>query len=266
MKIFINVFKIILSILFFAFSVVIIYLLFLSPKEKRFQIAEHAQGRNMSQKLFDILIYQNPDYADAYFEKSVPFNKRGDYAKGFEILNKAVEIDDDVHLGYQGYLKLRFLRDYDAALIDFNKLDSLTPNFIDAPWGEDIDFLRGECYFGKKEYQKAIESFNLNVQNHKEDWVDLQTFVYLGICEYKLGNIERAILEFERTLKQSDKTCEAHFYLAKIYYEKGNSEKANEHILEAEASIEYKRDDPYKEFLNEIYLNEIIELKQELNK
>ena len=263
---FLKILKIVLSVLLLIYIVGLVYLLFLSPKEKRFDFAAHLQGEYLSQKMFDILIYQYPDYSDAYFEKSVPFNKRGDYAKGFKILNKAIEIDEDVHLGYRGYLKLRFLRNYDAALKDFNRLDSLTPNFVDAPWGEDIDFLRGECYFGKKKYQQAIEFFNLNVKNHKEDWVDLQTFVYLGICEHELGNMESAIVEFQRALNQSDKTCEAHFYLAKIYQEKGDLEKANEHILEAEASIEYKRDDPYKEFLNEIYLNEIIELKNLINK
>jgi len=264
MKKFFKILKVVLSVLFLIYSSVILYFLFLSPKQNRFDFAEHAQGYYISQKLFDILIYQYPDYSDAYFEKSVAFNKRGDYERGFKILDKAVEIDDDVHLGYRGYMKLRFLRDYNAALIDFKRLDSLTPDFVDAPWGENIDFLRGECYFGMKDYQKAIESFNLNVKNHKEDWVDIQTFVYLGICEYKLENYEKAISEFQRALKQSDKTCEAHFYLAKVYVELKDFKKARNHILKAEESIDYKRDDSYKEFLNEIYISEIIALKEQL--
>ena len=73
---------------------------------------------------------------------------------------------------------------------------NLTPNVSDAPWGEDIDFLRGECYFGKKDYPKAIEMFNRNIKTQKEDWVDIHTFVYLGICEYELGDYEKAITEF----------------------------------------------------------------------
>ena len=62
-------------------------------------------------------------------------------------------------------MKLRFLRDFDGALADFNRLDSLTPSFNDAPCGENIDFLRGECFFGKKDYNKAIKHFNLNIEN-----------------------------------------------------------------------------------------------------
>ncbi|PCH75940.1 MAG: pilus assembly protein PilF [Flavobacteriaceae bacterium] len=215
----------------------------------------------LSQTMFKVLTFQYPAYSDAYFEQSVPFNKRGDFATGFDLLNKAVALDPTGHLGYRGYMKLRFLRDYKNALIDLNTLDSLTPNFSDAPWGEDIDFLRGECYVGMKEYQKAIGCFNRNIKENKEDWVDLNTFVYLGICEHELGNYKRAIVAYKRALKQSMYTPEAHFGLAKIYLKLDDLVKVNEHLLKAEKWIDYKREDRYKEFQNEIYLWEITEFK-----
>ena len=144
-------------------------------------------------------------------------------------------------------------------------MDDLTPNFTDAPWGEGIDFLRGECYFGNKEYLKAIDCFNRNIKDNEEDWVDVNTFVYLGICEYELENYQKSISEFNRALKQSDNIPEAHFGLAKAYLKLENLDKVNEHIIKAEKSFDYKRKDPYKEFQNEIYLWEISEFKKELN-
>ena len=266
MKIFIKIIKIVFTILFFAISIVIIYFTALSPKEKRFKMAEHSQGLYLSQTMFNILKFQHSDYSDVYFEQSVAFNKRGEYAKGFELLNKAVELEPESHLGYRGWLKLRKLRAYESALNDFNRLDSLTTNFVDAPWGENIDFLRGECYFGKNNYKKAFENFNLNVENNKEDWVDIHTFVYLGLCEYELGNYEKSISEFERALKQSEFTPESYFGIAKAFEKLGEIEKSKENILNAEKNIAYKRNDMYNEFLNEIYLSEIMEFKQELNK
>ncbi|SHJ09921.1 tetratricopeptide repeat protein [Aquimarina spongiae] len=265
MKILIKIVKVVLTILLFLFSIAIIYISVLAPKEKRFKMAEHTQGFYLSQTMFDILIFQHPEYSDVYFEKSVAFNKRGEYAKGFELLNKAVELDSKSHLGYRGWMKLRKLRDFDNALSDFNRLDSLTPNFVDSPWGEDIDFLRGECYFGKKEYQKAIVLFNRSIKNQKEGWADIHSFVYLGICEYELRNYEKSIHEFKRALKQSKNIPESYFGMAKSYQKLGQIEKAKEHILKAEKNINYKRDDSYNEFLNEIYLSEILELKQTLN-
>ncbi len=265
MKIFIKIIKIIFTILFFTFSIVIIYFTAFAPKEKRFRLAEHSQGFYLSQTMFEILKLQNPDYSDVYFEQSVAFNKRGEYVKGFELLDKAVELDPKLHLGYRGWIKLRKLRDFDNALSDFNRLDSLTPNFADAPWGENIDFLRGECHFGKKDYHKAIESFNLNVKNNKEDWVDIHTFVYLGLCEYELGNYEKSILEFQRALKQLEHVPESYFGIAKAYQKLGQLEKAKENVLKAEKNIDNKREDIYNEFLNEIYLSEITKFKQELD-
>ncbi|CAM1363529.1 Tetratricopeptide repeat-containing protein [Tenacibaculum soleae] len=204
--------------------------------------------------------------SEEYMEYSVHLNKAGDFENGFKYLNKAVELEPEIHLGYRGWIRLRKMRDFEKALIDFNRLDSLTPKFVDAPWGENIDFLRGECYFGKKNYQKAIESFNLNVKNNKEDWVDIHTFVYLGLCEYKLGNYEKAISEFQRALKQSEFTPESYFGIAKAYKKLGEIEKAKENLLNAEKNIAYKRNDIYNEFLNEIYLSEILEFKKQLNK
>ncbi len=205
-------------------------------------------------------------YSDEYMEYSVvKFNKAGDFHTGFKYLNKAVELNPSSHLGYRGWIRLRKIRDYDNALIDFDRLDSLTPNFVDAPLGEDIDFLRGECYFGKKDYQKAIELFNRNIKNQKEDWADIHSFVYLGLCEYKLGNYEKAITEFQRALKQTESIPESYFGIAKAQQRLGQTEKAKENIIKAENSMHYKRDDLYNEFLNEIYLSEILEFKQKLN-
>ena len=266
MKNFIKIIKILFTILFLVISIGIIYFMALSPKEERFKIAEYSQGSYFSQTMFEILKFQHADYSKVYVEQSVAFNKRGEYAKGFDLLDKGVELDPELHLGYRGWIKLRKLRDYDGALNDFNRLDSLTPKFVDAPWGENIDFLRGECYFGKKNYKKAIENFNINVANNKEDWVDIYTFVYLGLCEYELGNYEKSISEFERALKQYEFTPESNFGIAKAFEKLGEVDKARENLLKAEKNIGYKRNDDYNEFLNEIYLPEIIKFKQELNK
>ena len=208
--------------------------------------------------------FESEDSND-YMEYSVRFNKAGDFENGFRYLNRAVELDPNAHLGYRGWIRLRKMRDYDKALEDFDRLDSLTPGLVDAPWGEDIDFLRAECYFGKKEYQKTIYLLNRSIKNQKEDWADIHSFVYLGLCEYELGNYNKAISEFQRALKQSEHIPEAYFGIAKALDKLGHIAKAKENILKAESTMHYKRDDVYNEFLNEIYLQEVLEFKEYLN-
>ena len=199
-----------------------------------------------------------------YMEYSIRFNKAGNFEEGFKYLNKAVEIDPKAHLGYRGWIRLRKLRDYNNALLDFDRLDSLTPNFNDAPWGEDINFLRGECYYGKKDYNKAKQYFLSSIKNQGKEWADVQSFVYVGLCELQLKNYENAIRSFEAGLEQSKYVPEAYFGIAKAYKNIGNPEKAKESIILAEKYINYKRDDIYNEFLNEIYVSEIIDFKHKL--
>lgn len=199
-----------------------------------------------------------------YMEYSIRFNKAGNFEEGFKYLNKAVEMDPKAHLGYRGWIRLRKLRDYNNALLDFDRLDSLTPNFNDAPWGEEINFLRGECYYGKKDYKKATQYFLSSIKNQSEEWADVQSFVYLGLCELQLKNYENAIRHFETGLEQSKYVSEAYFGIAKAYKNMGNPEKAKKNIILAEKYIKYKRDDIYNEFLNEIYVSEIIDFKHKL--
>jgi tetratricopeptide (TPR) repeat protein len=263
MKLFLKILKIIISSVLFIYILTVVFILFIWSKEQRFSLAEHSQGSLFSQTMLDILKFQYPDYSDVYFEQSVAFNKYGYHDKGFELLDQAVDLDPIMHLGYRGYMKLRFLRDYHGALADLNRLDTLTPNFNDAPWGENIDFLRGECYYGNKDYQKAIEYFERNINNQLEGWADIQSFVYLGICEYRLKNYNQAIIQLNSALQHSDKTTEAYFYLAKVYKAMDSLPKSKEYLIKSKENLAYKHDDAYNEYLNEIYLSDIIELEKQ---
>ncbi|WP_340202936.1 tetratricopeptide repeat protein [Ascidiimonas sp. W6] len=264
MKRIINLSKIIFSVLLLAYTGYIVYFLFMAPKEERYNFAAHMQGNGLSQAVFQILIKEYPEDARNYFEMSVPHNKRGDFTTGFSLLNKAVALNPKAHHGYRGYMKLRFLRDYEGALTDFSKLDSLTPNFVDAPWGEDIDFLRGECYYGLKQYELAITAFQQSLQNQKEDWADVQTFVFIGLCKDQLDKTAEAVTAFETALKYAQTTCEAHVALGRIYVREGNLEKARFHLEQATKTLPYKRDDYYKEYLNEVYKTDIEALRNRL--
>jgi tetratricopeptide (TPR) repeat protein len=264
MKRIINLSKIIFSVLLLAYTGYLVYFLSMAPKEQRYNFAAHMQGNGLSQTVFKILIRQYPEDARNYFEMSVPHNKRGDFATGFFLLNKAVALNPKAHLGYRGYMKLRFLRDYVGALTDFSQLDTLTPNFVDAPWGEDIDFLRGECYYGLKKYESAIASFQQSLKNQKEDWADVQTFVYLGLCNDQLGKTAEAITAYETALKYAPTTCEAHLELARIYLRQVQFEKARFHLEQATKTLAYKRDDYYKEYLNEVYETDLEALRSRL--
>lgn len=116
MKVFLKILKIFISSALFLIICVTAFILVFQDKEKRYKLAEHAQGKQLSQSMFELLKFQNPDNYDNYFEQSVAFNKYGYHDKGFELLDQAVDLDPVRHLCYRAYMKLRFLRDFDGAL------------------------------------------------------------------------------------------------------------------------------------------------------
>tara|TARA_B110000037_G_C17037917_1_gene472408 strand:+ start:254 stop:1072 length:819 start_codon:yes stop_codon:yes gene_type:complete len=257
------VLKIIFSIVLILGISGICYLLLFAPLEKRFSLAENSQGSFLSQKMFDILIFQDSDYSDAYFEKSVAFNKRGEYNRGFELLNKAVELDPKLHLGYRGWLKLHKLRDYQGSINDLKRLDSLTPDFVDAPWGDNIHYVLGLSYKGLEQYDFALKEFDESIKTEKDSsWVNPYVFLYKGIIFNKLEEYEGALKNLNVYLKQNYNNS------PEAYFHKGITFKKLNDLDSAKAcfkkSIElfnkgYKIKDIYNEVQDELYISDILE-------
>ena len=263
MKKIVLIIKIIFSVLFLLGIFFIYYQLFFAPKEKRFSFAEHTQGQYLSQKMFDILIFQNPNYSNAYFEKSVAFNKRGDYAKGFELLNEAVELEPKLHLGYRGWLKYHKVKDYQGSIDDLKRLDSLTPNFVDAPWGDNIHYVLGLSYKGLKQYNLALKEFDKSIETEKDSsWVNPYVFLYKGIIYNELEEYEGALKNLNVYLKQNyNNSPDAYFHKGIAFKQLNKIDSAQNCFIKSEELFNkgYKIKDMYNEVQDELYLSDIIE-------
>lgn len=261
MKKFFLIIKVLLSLFFIACILFISYLFLFGPKEKRFSFAEHSQESYLSQKIFDILIFQYPNYSNAYFEKSVVHNKRGDYKKGFQLLNKAVQIAPKDHLGYRGWLKLTKLKDYQGCIEDLTKLDSLTPDVVDAPWGENVHYLLGLSYKGLKKYDLAIKEFNKSIISQKDSsWVNHNLFLHKGIILSRQSKIKEALDNFNACLLNCyDKSPEAYFQKG-VLYEKLNLQDSSKINFEKSLVLfkeGYAKKDVYNEVQDELYEEDI---------
>jgi len=142
--------------------------------------------------------------------------KNGNYAIANDLLSRAAALSDEV-FGYFGWVMLYYFRDYERSLKYLDKYDSLTPNFSDAPLGEDINYLRGLAYLQLKQFKKAIESFESYIIETTnavgEDWVEVSTFYYKGIAHYKLREYVKAEKAFERAVYYNENYTEANYYL-----------------------------------------------------
>src|SRR5882757_3971394 len=85
-----------------------------------------SQGSRRCQQYLDSAIRICPDYAEAWHEISVPYLKRGDYRNWRKYLDKAVELKPLAYIAVRGWCRFKFLRDYEGALHDLQRADTLS--------------------------------------------------------------------------------------------------------------------------------------------
>ncbi len=210
-------------------------------------------------------------YEQAVYELSVAYLKRGMPHKWKPQYDKAVLLDSVNRIPWRGYLYLWFYRDYKKAIADFDASDVLTPNFIDRPQGQSVDYWRGIAYLGLKDYENSISYFDkyieLETQEAGEEWVELTAFLYRGIAHYENGNSEKALLNFNTLLKYSeDFYADAKYYKALIYKSKGKTSEAKLLTVSAIKDFNngYYNNRGYVEALREIYLEDLELLMKDL--
>lgn len=208
-------------------------------------------------------------YAEAWRELSVAYLKRGMPHKWKPLFDKAVHFDAETWQPWRGYLYLWFYRDYKKAIADFNASDTLTP-YIDHPQGHSVDYWRGIAYLGIKDYNNSIAYFNKHIKKETEesgeDWVELEAFLYLGIAHMESGAMEMALENFNKVIDYFGNSADAKYFKAKIFFEKGEYEKASMCVQKAMDDFNkgYFNQRPYVETLYQIYTDDLIELEQSI--
>lgn len=229
------------------------------------------QGSPESMTLLDKIIKLDPDNCDALRELSVAYLKRGMPNYWKPRFDEAVACNPKIWQPHRGYLYLWFYRDYKKAIRDFNASDTLTPNFIDAPQGHSVDYWRGIAYLGLKEYTNSIFYFDKHIkkvsEDSGEDWVEPNTFLYLGIGYYENAEFEKAKLSILKSLQSfKDFSADAHYYLALLQLRDNNYELALGSIAKAIENYEtgyYERRD-YVEAIRQVYPEQLSALKSKI--
>lgn len=218
------------------------------------------QGSRQSQTQLDQAIEQCPSLDYAYMEKSVPYLKRGDFVTWKRIIDKAVELNPTGHLGYRGWCRYQFLRDYKGAIKDFERLDSIMPGDIGYSQNGDyqLTIAKALCYKAIGEKAKAIKIIEeqLATKGYSPMTYD---YLHLGVLKMETGDLAGGVEYLEKSIAYNDYLAEPYYYLALIYKSKkltgpfkSNIEKAKAYYLKG-----YKRFDPYTHPIDKIYLSDI---------
>jgi tetratricopeptide (TPR) repeat protein len=250
-------------------------ILFFSCQSKEEKIKEATdygfsfyQGQPQHMNAFAYAIELDSTNATNWRELSVTYLKRGIPSEWKKYYDKAVYHDAEEWQPWRGYLYLWFYRDYEKAIADFNASDTLTPDFIDAPQGQSVDYWRGVAYLGLEDYNNSIRYFDKHIEAETlqagEEWVDQKAFLFRGISYYELKEYEQALINFDKVIKYSkDKTADANYYKALTLQKTGDIPAAMTHAEKALNAFNkgYYNQRPYVEEMRQIYIQELMALK-----
>lgn len=222
----------------------------------------HYQFAREFQEKYDEALSICPYFAYAYQEKSVAYLKSGDFLTWKALIDKAVHYNPKGVLGYRGWCRYQFFRDYKGAIADIEKLDSLVNYNIGFSSDGDyhLNIAKAVCYSALGEKTKAISIIEKQMKD-KEHFVGLFDYFQLGVLYFEVGNYSKALTAFEKQTK-ANTLADNEYYKARIYKLKNNSELYQKHKTAALQLYTENRKlfNPYTHHFNKVFLEEIEQL------
>ena len=207
-----------------------------------------------------------PGFAKAWREKGSPYVKRGDFGNWATYINREVELDPRAFLPVRGWCRFSFLRDYEGAIADLSRLDTLVTFHTIYASDFNIYLILGEAKAALGEYDEAIEYYDKDINNtireSGENWMGLYDFLYRGILKYNTGDYSAAIDDFDKEIKIYESLADPYYYKGLAYLKLEKKKEALEQFKKALELINgkgFKHKDPYCEVQNEIYPSDIEE-------
>ncbi|MBN2009993.1 tol-pal system protein YbgF [candidate division KSB1 bacterium] len=119
--------------------------------------------------------------------------------------------NSDFATNYEAALEKYYARDYDAAIYMFNSILDAYPNHR---LSSNCQYWIGECYYGKGEFDNAMQAFN-QVFAYPESVKNDDALIMMGRCNIKLGRTQNALELFNKLI--SDYPESEYFQAAQQY-------------------------------------------------
>jgi tetratricopeptide (TPR) repeat protein len=192
-------------------------------------------------------------YADDFFNEGAMWYQKGEYDRAVDEFSKALEMspsgEREIYVIYYNRgLAYYKNRDYDKAIEDFTKSIQLTPGErskrkpvaeLYDTWMEvkppspkikyelfNVHKARGDAYYYKEAYKKAIDDYSLALQYGEQRKELPSVYESLGWAWFQKGDFDKAIDEFTTALAFNPRLAQCYFGRARAWAEKGNPEAA----------------------------------------
>ncbi|MEM7571672.1 MAG: tetratricopeptide repeat protein [Bacteroidota bacterium] len=232
----------------------------------------HYQGSPSHQMVLQEALKLDPASALVHRELGVAYLKRG-YANEFpRYYGQAAELDPVTWIGWRGYLYLYFYRDYRRAIGDFNALDTLTPDVVDQPQSQSVDYMRGVAFHQLGDYDHAHYFLQKHLDYEAEHggrrYTSSVAYLIYAMNWRSLGNNNKALEALDLALSWGSRMADLHYYRAMILREEGR-------LVEARAALQkacqgyaddWYHERAYVEEFYQVYPEDFAALAEELNR
>jgi tetratricopeptide (TPR) repeat protein len=229
--------------------------------KKAEEVTGYYQFDGRYQAILDQSIAIDSTFDYAYWAKSIAYLKSGDFVTWKKLIDKAVKLDPKTHLGYRGWCRYQFFRDYKGAIKDIEELDRL----VDYDIGQSqnglyhLNVAKALCYKAIGEKEKALQLISEQIiENEKEDFVYAYDYLHQGILLFELERFEESLAVLEKQ-KHFNDLAENQYYFALIYKQKGDKKQfENSMLLAKNYYLNGNRvRDAYSNPMDKIYLEDI---------
>ncbi|MEW5818923.1 MAG: tetratricopeptide repeat protein [Cyanobacteriota bacterium] len=201
------------------------------PYFKGLEAFENKDYKN-ALKYFESAISTDDKNIDVYNYLGITYRNLGDYDKSIETFKKSLQIEPDNPNTYQllGVANL-FKGDYIESLKAFQAFKKLTPN------NPEVYFSLGNLYSIQKNYIKSNYNYLKALKLYKDEQNLLKSDVYLNIGTnyFRQNNFDEAINSFNISIENNIENEKAYYFLGLSYLYKSPSEKdkAKENIMKS---------------------------------
>jgi tetratricopeptide (TPR) repeat protein len=177
---------------------------------------------------------------DAYLwqQRSMPLIKQMKYELSLQYMDSAVKYNPSMYVGYRGFLKCIFQKDYKSALPDLLKSKAERPEAdeMDHPWS----FWIGLCHLQLNQYEKAEAAFQDCVDHDNEvsnSWGHFLHPFYLGVAQLERKKYAEAQANFDLTLQRHKLFADVKYYKAMCFQATSQLAQALEMLVQAQRDL-----------------------------
>jgi len=159
-------------------------------------------------RYFEKAIKIKPDFAKAYNNLGIAYQRRRNYEKAIEMYKKAIFFNPNLPAPHANlgnvYAALERYQEAEKELKRAIELRKTDPYFY---------YNLGLVYYNQRNYEKAQKAFEKSI-SYSSNFAEAHNI--LGVVYYQLGNLKLAKREFSLALKLNPKLAQAKIYLRKI--------------------------------------------------